>query len=404
MKRKYLNDQLKHYAQKYAKGTRGVSKRIVKGVLANAGLAAAAGVAERFIGPSNKGFASYSKGAGTWTKKLGGRRRNFKSRKVKAIGTVKPKGITSKFISKVNKAVAFTGHWGLHTVTDQVQLRQITIDQWNIVSVNEMSIQMEFGTPNDILNSASVLYNAKTDVQNPDTLTGNFPVAGLKLEIVDYKVDFFFKSTSSHVVNIELYECTAKSKVLAAFNVYSYVTNSYNGDYNDLLYQQDAAFAVTNRTMSANDLNSTAKEWTELLKEYSVKKRVIKLQPGDHTTHSIRVFGSKVLDYSNECLENAGVCASMKGTKCIFFRIINDPTVSAGTGQIHAFPSSAQGGVACRYTKSIRIKPPAPMNLTLSNYRNQNIIRRAEWFRVDGASTDQQVVINNPINSTTILT
>lgn len=330
-----------------------------------------------------------------------GRRRKSKKRKLSAVGTKLPRGISKKFHNKVTKSVNFSKNWGRYAATEFAQLRQIYVDNRGTIFANPQGYRFRFGSPREIIHVASHLWLGKADTPNWNNVTtGNF-ANEQKFDVTFENVDFFFKSTSSHVVNIEMYECTSKKDLLLDYGPVDYILNSYLGDYDDLLTFVNDSGATVTQSAAATDLNSSSKEWVELYNTYNVKVHRFKLQPGDHTSKSFQIMKNYTMDMS-KCSENDLILRVKKGiTKDFFFRILNDPTVSGTTGDIHHWPSNAQGGVAVAYTRRIGMVPPGIADGTAAASTSQkNAFKRSVWRVATGTSVDQQVVVQNPITVT----
>lgn len=333
-----------------------------------------------------------------------GRHIRAKRRKLRPVNSRIPKGVTKKFIKKVEKATSYSKNYGYYTANHYRQLRQVNVDQYNIVVADEQNRDFIYGNPFDIMHMASVLFNQKTDTDNIKTTAGNFDDRE-KFNVVNYSVNFFFKSTSSHVVNVEIFECTAKDNVVGQFNVSSYVTNSYNTEF------QTGNATFSSVAMGPTNINASPQEWVELHRNFTVKRKIIKLQPGDYSTHRIKICGQKQFDIS-KMQENGTMLWYARGTKTVFFRVLNDPTVSttsnatpsAGVdaGDIHHWPSNPIGGVACRITKVFQMSAPAMPQGSASNYAGLNSIKRADWVSTITDARDQQVLVQNPPNIATV--
>jgi len=305
----------------------------------------------------------------------------------------KPK-INAKFRANVQKCLAYNDPWAKYVSTHNIQLRQVYKDGWHMVFKDERDRKLIENNAIQVLHHASVLFRAKADTDNYETYTGNFDDA-TKISQLSYRTDYFFKSTSNHVVNVEMYICTAKN---ATFDMPETLINqSYNGDFNDTLSYVGADQATFQQTLGATDLNASSNEWIELYKQYSVKCHKFKMQPGDYSTYSIVQKNNITHDLSGEGWEGNLYVVS-KGCKVVFFRIINDISVSVGElARIHAYPSSSQGGIAVRFTRTALYRPIASSDSTPL----KNVIKRSQWNWSD-ALGDQQVLFQNPITTATI--
>lgn len=344
-----------------------------------------------------------------------GRKKRVKTTKQRAIRSANLRGVGKKFVSKVQKVIAHSKNWAKYTGIQQRQLRQALLDQWNMVFTDEQGNGFIYGSALEMLHVASVLFNSKPD---SNLWTGTNIDDRIKLNIQTYTLDFFFKSTSSHVVNIEMYECTSKDNS-GDVSPWTHIINSYTNNTMNIVngYSVDAGGAVK-LTPSYTDLSSTSEEWVDLYENFYVKKHSFKLQPGDHTSLHINVYKNKVLDISKE--QSAGsVDIYTKGSKAFVFRVLNDITVSAGDavagdppvpnpfggngiGDIHNWPSNTIGGVAMRCQKTIRMTAPnMPDKNALGSWSDTNVLRRL--YLGEGFGVDQQVTVNNPNSSTTVI-
>jgi len=331
-----------------------------------------------------------------------------KSKRLKVINSKLPKGVTKKFHKKVQKSVNFTKNWGKYTSNHYVQLRQTIVDAAATYFVDDRGYPFYYGGPHDILHMTSTLFNQKTDSDNILELTGNLDDR-MKYNIKSYYVNMFFKSTSSHVVNIDIYECAVKksfTEINTTYGPLNYINNSYAEDYNDVFTNLSNPSGIT---CSLNNLNASPKEWVELHKHFNVKRHQIKLQPGDYHSKSFKICGDTVYDLS-KMQENSALYWICAPGKFFFFRVHNDPTCStttnenplAGTnaGDVHHWPSNTIGGVACRIVKNMNMSaPPAPSG-GINNFLAFNAVRRSEWQNTITDAADQQVVFQNPLTTT----
>jgi len=306
----------------------------------------------------------------------------------------KPK-INAKFRANVQKCLAYNDPWAKYVSTHNIQLRQTNKDAYASVFEDERGHPLNENNGVQVLHHVSTLFRGKADTDDYTTYTGNF-TDQIKISQLSYRTDYFFKSTSNHVVNIEMYICTAK--VANSETPETLISQSYSGTYNDLLSFVGTGQAIFTQTMQVSDLGATSSEWVELYKYYDVKCHKFKLQPGDYSTYSIVQRKNKTLDLSSN--EATGNLESIsKGCKVVFFRAINDISVSVGeAAKIHAYPSSSQGGVAVRFTRTAMYRP---LPMTDTTQTTTNVIRRSQWEWADSLG-DQQVLFQNPITTATI--
>jgi len=356
--------------------------------------------------------AGYARGATTAT--VGGVKRvNFRIPAMKGTKrkgsmktcksiTKKPK-VAKKFRVKVEKVLRYNDPWFKYQSVHNIHLYQAVKDQYGFFYADERGFPLYENNARQALHHISVGYYSKADTDNYDTTTGNAAVTQ-KINQISYRTDYFFKSTSNHVVNLEMFICTAKTDLNNTQYPYLLMTNSYTGDYDDLLTYVTTGQATTTGTMGVSDLGAKPDEWVELYKYWNVKSMKFKIQPGDYCTHSIVQKGGKTFDLSEKVITGT-IDYISKGTKAIVFRVINDISVSVkgveDEGRIHAFSSSNQGGLACRFTRTAMYRSPPIGTTAITQTSSRNVIRRSQWERFD-ATTDQQVLLANPITTATI--
>lgn len=314
-----------------------------------------------------------------------GKRRRVKKRTVKSFI---PKVKKTKFSKAVKKVIDSTDAIGQSTVIVYAQLRQTSLDRYNYVTSDSNSFLFSAGNWLDILNHASMLFNSKG-------LTSDVSVEALNLDshcnasVTSYTGNMFFKSTSNHVVNIDIFECTAKK-------------DGNDGPYEDWV---DSYGSVIERFLDGKSSGPYADIYgvrpnihPEMLKNWTIKVHSIKLQPGDHASKSFLICKGK--DFVGAALKNENAHYTYtKGSKAFFFRVINDPTVSATTGDIHQWPSTNQGGVALRFSRTLKMPPPDVV--PVANQKPSAVVVNST--KVVGTSTDQQVVFQNPLAAATPL-
>lgn len=323
-----------------------------------------------------------------------GPRAPFKHKRKRVINS-KLNGITKKFVKKVKKAVAYTGVWGIYKYIGNVRLSQVTIDQYSVQDEDELSHKMTLGDLKTVQDAYAITWNSK-EMKSDYTLTLNNFSNPVPFTILYQNIEFFFKSTSGHVVNVELYECTYKKT--CSVNAKELATDSYN-DYRGYFkrHPDTSAAAVINESALGQD----ASMWTTLQNYCHVKKHTIKVQPGGYSSILVKGASNKTYDPSKLQNESDVLPTFIKGSKSFFFRTLNDVTVAdAGTpfadrGQIHAFPSNNRGGVACRYTRTIKCAPPSGAQAGTAAY--QNSVFLGNWYQATSDALDQQVAMQNPV-------
>lgn len=330
--------------------------------------------------------SSSKKRVGTFS--LGGSRKKAKKgRKVKFTGR-KPK-INKKFKRKVDKIINYNENYGIVKLMSRAQIRQTTLDRVSYTFADQVNtLNMDFGTTADILHLSSIAFNGKTASDAWNVTTNNFTATGFKCPVISYLVHYKFKSTSSHVVNVEMYICRAKTDVETT--PVSLINETYT---NIRSAARDQA-----GTMSIFDsINVNSNEWASLLKFFSVEKRVMQFQPGDEMSQHFKVCGTKTYDFTTLLDNNSTNYLYSKGSIAVFFKVFNSPTVSLGANDIHHWQSSAFGGIAVTFQKDFKCRPPANTVETLQT----NGIFSYQAFPVIGSATDQQVVYQNPLSSST---
>lgn len=335
----------------------------------------------------------------------GKRRKWSKGKPQRPISSKKKMKMSKKFVKKVKAVVESQKNWGKYTAITQAQLRAQGAEIKSIVNTDALGNPFTFLSHKELLHLATVLFNGKND--NPDW-SGTLIDDRIHLNVSSYMVSMFFKSTSSHVVNIEIFKCvkkdTAKDEDPISLVNSSYNNSIYNMTNGNAYYNGDGT--LTYRSLAAGQISASASEWFDLYGEYKVTKQVVKLLPGDYTTRDYIISKDRTIDLSQD--QDAGTLKTYsQGSVTFFFRIINDISVSAGAGglpsgagagQIHAWGSNQQGGVALRITKHVRMLCPEPSNKD-QTFSNVNTIRRSEWIPGTTATfgIDQQVAYQNPV-------
>lgn len=333
----------------------------------------------------------------TKSPKIAGRRRKASTSKKQGINRKPLKGISKKFIKKVQKVISHNTIFGKITMCHVQQLRQTTLDRYNYINTDDRGFEFQYGHPNDILSLASMLFNSKPQTDNTYDTTSNLP-NDIKIDVEYYRVNMFFKSTSSHVVNIAIYECTSKMPGPPA--VLTAINSSYTSLQNNTQFIGGGAAVNTIKEY----VTTSQEEWIDLHKDFWVKEHRIKLQPGDYTSKSFTIHKSFTWD-GTKYQENNLLIGMAKGNKTFFFRVLNDPTCSttsnmtptsgAAAGDVHHWPSNTIGGVALKITRTFKCSPPPSVAESSQTSR----ILHGEWQNAVSDARDQQVVIMNPITT-----
>lgn len=339
-----------------------------------------------------------------------GHKNHFSSRMAPAPGskrsrTVKPKAINSKakgvsktFEKKVKKVLAGDEPWGKYVYTSRVHIFQDNRDTWAIAANDENGQVLEFGTPDQYLDAASILWNGKPARVAWENSSGNLS-SDTKVQITKSYASLFMKSTSSHVCNVEVYEC--RPKMLQSNGAFGSAAVSYNGLSGYSKYYDTNTLG--GNQMSIYALNSTADEWTQLYSYFKVKKHTVKLIPGESTSLHFSGVSNTTLDLQ-KCKDNVTIqrYAPKANSMCLFFRIINDISVSSSSsgfnnaGQIYHFPSSVKGGVAIEFKRVYNLRPPQGEYTGGNNVIADPVIVNSLWYKAVGSAIDQQVTFENP--------
>lgn len=314
-----------------------------------------------------------------------GQKRRFSKRKVKYYA--KKKKLPKVFKKNFDKCLDWNKNLSRYVYQANVQLRQQTINQYSIYYTDINGYQITMGGAKDILDAFSKTFGAKSNTPDFAVTTNNLD-DDAKYHVTNGEVNFFFKSTSSHVVNIELYEATFKTTFNAGFDtIVSQSISSMNGSVGTF----DGSGLPTNSAYSLTWPNSKFSDVPDLFNYCSLKMHRIKLQPGDHASRTFLCIKDKTFNLQSMQQNNA-LPVFAKGQKYFFFRVLNDVTVSGdvSANKIHAFPSNNKGGVACRYSRSYRLRQPDNALITEASVKLEQYNHATE-------TTDQQVCLENPV-------
>lgn len=317
-----------------------------------------------------------------------GKYRKPKKRKLRYIDR-KPR-VAKRFKKSFDKCLAWSKHIGKYTYISNAHLYQTTLNEARMIYQDQEGFNIRCGGPRDVMDAFSVLFNAKDPNPNPDILTDNMP-NDAKYNVRGITMKFEFRSTSSHVIEVELYECTAKkqNRDTGVNTLVTQGTNSAQPSY----WTFDALGIPISTPYVLGKEGSKFEDLPDIFKQFSVKVHKFTLQPGDFTTKYIRVSGPRTYDMTQLQSNNAldYFCA---GSKEFVFKVRNKISMSANAGasKVHSFPSNNIGGVACRYSKIYKVQ--APSTATRSE------IKVGSWCH-STETTDQQVCFQNPIATTT---
>lgn len=319
-------------------------------------------------------------------------RRRYKKRSTKRKKVAKsyiPNKKRTKFAKRVDKVIEGNVPIAIVSRTQYAQLRQATLDRVNYNNVDQQGYSFDHGTAYSTLHNASMAFNLKTPSNNITGLTDNLDYRS-KIHVVDEKVSYFFKSTSNHVVNIEMYECVSKT------NQDDNAQKDAGDSGND--QRSNIAVAAGTPVSFANIFGFSSDMMIELHKLWRVRVHRFKLLPGESCTKVLSICKNKVFDLA-KMLNNGTLYKYPKGATNVFFRILNDPTVSGGNGDIHHWPSNTQGGVALRVHMKTRIRAPDSAE---PPYKLPGFYVYDASKAVDTA-TDQQIAFQNPITTATTI-
>lgn len=339
---------------------------------------------KRYTSKGRRGSGAAPKGTGL----IHRRRYKTKSRGLKRKKTAKsyiPNKKRTKFAKKVTKVLEAEDPVNIVSRTQYQQLRQTNDNRIAYYYQDKQGYDFAYGTGYQVLHDASIAFNSKPLSNNILGTTGNL-AEEIKVHVLDTSVSMYFKSTSNHVVNIEIYECRSKNNQDDAAQVDS-------GDsFSD---QKSSAADLLGANPIQNMFGCSGDMFIELHKNWTVKRHNLKLLPGEAVSKIFSVCKQRT--YNLALMQNGGnLWKYPKGSLNFFFRVLNDPTVSGTTGQINHWPSNSQGGVALRLRMKTRIRAPPDCPLAQ---------RKAGAFVFDastqGSGTDQQVAFQNPITTVT---
>lgn len=315
--------------------------------------------------------------------------------KVKPIKGTKPKGVTKSFVKKVEAVTTFKKGYGILRKITQMRLRQTDLDEYGVFNTDEAGVGYDFFNIRQAFNAHDMLWNSKTRFGSalPYEDQWNTTTIDRDIKVLAQSATFFFKSTSSHVVNIEMYvgyrksessgnsDKDLKDQMIDALDDFVNMSTNHSGD---------GSWNLDSLGMSASFLPNALNEW-------KVQKRVFKVPPGHtHTEHlkgpNRTYVGATHINDSvagTTSVNPGNFPRYQKGSVNVFFRVINDVTVSGGGGgQIHHWPSNTSGGVALSVSHDIKVVP--------LDDDSKNTICILNGRAIISTSTDQQVPVDNP--------
>lgn len=360
-------------------------------------IALLAGLANRPAPSSSTRTQTNTKGK--WVRMKGGLthapyKKMKKPTKRRAINS-KPKSKRErKFTAKVLKAIKSTKCYGEYIYQGHVQLRQDTLDRYGVNMFDYNGRKICLGDLRTAVDAYSICFNGKSLGNDNQSLVGNIPKTGT-LNVAFEHLSMYFKSTSTHVVNIEVFEVIPKQNLLESMRYDTIIYDSFN-DYRNRWAPFNTALETN---FGVDALGACSRHFTSLYQYYTVKVHKVKLLPGASSALSFKRKARTIDQTKNlDTLDN--LFPISKGASYFFFRTINDATVSGnpinpGTQlPCHHWPSNYQGGVSMRYTRTIRCIPDN--NLTDGVDGEKSTVAIGNWTNFIEGNLDQQVTYQAP--------
>lgn len=332
--------------------------------------------------------------SGSTVRRLGSGRARTKSLKKHPINR-ELKGKAKRFADKVQKAIAHNSNYGEYTYVGGKQLRQENIGKYTFYDLDYNGVNVVLGSLKAYQDAISICWANKPLRAAFDDTGGNINV-GQTFNIVSENLSMFFKSTSAHVVNIEIFEFIAKHDQDEYPEYYVDASfNDFKNRYSDLNGAVESTFGIGTVGVHARHLVS-------VYEHYDIIVHKMKLEPGHMATKSFARKGkryemSKHLNVGNDLF------SVVKGQSVFCFRVINDTTVSTTTSPVEPFvrhwPSNWRGGVAFEYHRVIRCAPLISNDNSVT-YNRPTIAIAYHQPAILAGEADQQVVIQNPITAT----
>jgi len=392
----------------------------MKGSKTSIGQAAAIGALALQAMKGKKGSSAKTKRKGTKKRKVSkGSGESGEAWKVtKVVRSRKTlRKVDTKLKRKIDAINDYDKPFGEYRYISDQQLRQTVRDEYNIYYRDNNGILLDQFTPMQIWDAASILFNDKIGRANYYANVGQSWTNNVRykqtIHVVSAYTKFEFKSTSSHVVNLEMYICTPRTNSVQQL-VSEAVSNQANAQ-NDWVYYQQADGTIAGRGINfEKDFGVKGTDLMSLHKDYLVECVKFKFDPGEHKTHFVQ--GPKMFDIDGtKYAQGDGLTLNnyTKFAKFIFFKVINDQTVCGGVGpaateRVSRFPSNYQGGLSMRQMRSIIIRMPETTDIdptapaTYAGVR-QNTLKIGRFIKNDEGDVDQQVLVENPISLASIL-
>lgn len=309
------------------------------------------------------------------------------------------KGGMAKFQKKVMKVIQHVNNYGEYIYVGWQQLKQGVLDRYGLFPVDGHGTPITLGSDRALVDAASNLFGGKASAPNYNLTTGNF-TGNNQINLISETLNFFFKSTSSHVVNIQMFEFISNTN--QDLSPVDLIGESLD-DYTNSL---KATYDTTQTGAAGWDMPGTeARHLTSVHQKYQVKVHTFKLPPGETASKSFK-RGSRVYDPIKQKNGDELPWLYRKGSSYFYFRVINDITVSgiselnqvSTASRVHHWPSNRQGGVAMQYTRTITVMPPP--NTGTSTNRPVLVIGYMKPG-ADSVYLDQQVAVQNPVEKAT---
>jgi hypothetical protein len=308
-------------------------------------------------------------------------------------------GMRKSFVTKVMKVMQAEDPYMIWRSVRASRLAQVTTDKYTWSNSDENGVGYDFFSPREFWDKISMLGNSKAISPNSASAAGNY-VANLKVHVIQSYAKFFFKSTSSHVVNVEMYIGHYKQRSEGnTRDLRDWITQCED-DVTRLGYTGGAVSAGWTLIRQGTDVNLLP----GLTKKWRVEKRTFKVNPGHY--HVEYIQGPKNRIYEGSTMVKDGLSGEdtsanqfdryYPGSVNVCFRVINDATVSGGTtgGQIHNWPSNEKGGVAMSCETTYKFNGD-----NVGATRNTVAVADFRSTFTGDAQQDQQVVVQNPASS-----
>lgn len=334
-----------------------------------------------------------------------------KKRKLKALRTAPRVGY--KFKTKVQKVLNYDKPYGEYAYLSDVRLHQDTKNQWKAFATDNNAKNLEQFSMAQVWDAASILFNDKTPSNNWDNDITNGANHNVRykqsIHIINSFTTFEFKSTSAHVVNVQMFICSPKQNAVSDLPS-TLATQSSTGTVNQYWYLDNSEAPTAGTFDVVQNEGAAPYMWTNMFKEFNVEQVNFKFNPGEQKKYFLQGPKNYTMDGSKLAFSNGTTPGVSKVQKYVWFRVINDPTVSGvssgsvATNTIARYPSNYRGGVAMRQKRIIRVRCPDTLDADAyadiaENRQNGYII--GQWNRIDPLDEDQQVIVNNPITTTT---